>query len=139
MNDYVLKRAIAGYDPDRDIEEFGGAYGMRLADMMVARGIEKFAAEGDLEKIARVALIRFPELERGETIYDKEISNRLGQIRKAGYEVPSYSHLSKDEKWKLLRKIQGEVEAKVRERNPEVLREIYEENRRRIYESDFLR
>jgi len=140
MEDDYLERAIRNYNPDEDVKKSGGAYGMRLADMMFARGIKRFSKpDSNLETIARIALTRFPELQKGETIYDREISERLREIRQTGYNVPPYSHLSKDKKWKLLRGIQGEIEAKAREQIPEVLRGIYEDNRRRIEDAEFLR
>jgi hypothetical protein len=75
--------------------------------------------EGEkLEKIARTALIRFPELQRGESITSRELSRKLNQIRDAGYEIPSYSKLRKKEKWDLLMKIRKDLWSKLQSSNP---------------------
>jgi len=83
-----------------------------------------------LEEISRIALRRFPELEKGESIMDKEISRRLGEIRKAGYDVPAYSRLSKKEKWNLLINIRNDLGKKLKREDPRIYEEIREQNQR---------
>jgi hypothetical protein len=84
-----------------------------------------------LKRVGYATLIRFPELERGESIGVGEIKKKLGRIRNAGYEVPPYSKLSKEEAWNLLRSIRGEVSSLLRRNSPGILEEITLENERR--------
>lgn len=37
-----LEKLLASYDPDQDVEQHGGAYGMRLADLMIETGKVRF-------------------------------------------------------------------------------------------------
>ena len=84
-----------------------------------------------LEEMAKKALTRFPELQRGEMIRDVEITRRLREIRETGYDVPSYSGLKKDEKWRLLTRIRGELWSRLQTANPELAREIQIQNQKK--------
>ena len=75
-------------------------------------------------EVASVALLRFPELERGESIGIAEIRKKLGAIRKAGYPVKPYSQLKKEEAWAYLHEIRNEVARDGRKHCPKVLEEI---------------
>ena len=78
--------------------------------------------------IARVALMRFNEQAPGETIHLRELKRRLGEIRTAGYNVPAYSHLSKDKVWSLLNNVRRDIREKAREYCPSVLAAINLDN-----------
>ena len=41
----------------------------------------------DLEEVAWTALLRFPELQKGEKISIREIRDRFRELKKAGYKV----------------------------------------------------
>ena len=85
---------------------------------------------GYWENVARVALPRFNELERGERIHSSELSKRLNQVRQIGYEVPPYSRLSANEKWDLLMKIRADVRKKAKKYCPDILEQINQYNLR---------
>ena len=137
------------YDPDEDPN---GSIGIGLAEAAMKRcgyntkkvqiwanSARDSIERAKLERIARAALTRFSELQSGERIHGREIAQKLSAIRNAGYDVPAYSHLSKDEKWNLLRQIRSKVGAEVREKYPDIARTIEEENQRRIDEAEFCR
>jgi len=90
-------------------------------------------------KVARVALPRFPELERGGSISVKEIKRRLREIREAGYPVQPYSEMRKEEAWNYLMQIRKEVYRKAEQYCPEVLSEIKERNARQKREAREIR
>lgn len=79
-------------------------------------------------KIARIALLRFPELQNGETIYRTEIQKRLKYIEEAGYPVQPYSHLKKEDLWNYLMGIKKDVYKQAKKYCPNVLEEILERN-----------
>jgi len=57
-----------------------------------------------------IALRRFPPLLLGETILVKEIKERLGELKKAGYNINSgYSKLRKKDVWDYFRKIRKDI------------------------------
>jgi len=142
MRKYALKKACQKYNPDDDVEKEGGAYGHRLADELMRLGkFNSFAREnfedcgktrkeGDLVKIARTALTRFSELQLGESISDKELSERLNSIRKAGYNVPPYSKLNKKGKWNLLMEIRRDVRIELKEKYPDIAEDIQRQNQK---------
>ena len=75
-------------------------------------------------RVSNVVLPRFPELQRGECIGVREIKRRLGEIRKTGYEIESYSAMTKDEAWKYLMKVRTDVASNAKYYCPDVLQEI---------------
>jgi len=90
---------------------------------------EDFRTKRYWENLARIALSRFSELERGESIRAKEIRRKLGRIRDVGYNVPPYSGLTKEKLWELLMKVRSEVYGKIEEEYPDVLHEMKKRNR----------
>ena len=79
----------------------------------------------DWEKIARVALGRFPELQRKESVGIKEIRERFEEIKEAGYEIlKPYSGLKREEAWKYLMQVRAIVRKEVEKYFPEVLEKI---------------
>lgn len=87
------------------------------------------------QRVARVALRRFPELQRGESIGVREIKRRLGEMRRTGYEVKPYSSLRKEEAWEYLMQLRGEISRRINSMpNPEyrqILADIQQENLQR--------
>jgi hypothetical protein len=69
IRDSELRRKIESYDPDEDIEKSGGAYGMRLADIIMSRKKKNASTNTTLNKIS---------LEE----FDKEKYSR--QVRESG-------------------------------------------------------
>lgn len=148
-DDDDLRTRFNSYNPDKDSN---GSIGLALAEAAMKRcgydykKVQQWAnstrdsiEKATLERIARAALTRFSELEAGERIHGREIAQKLSAIRNAGYSVPAYSHLSRDEQWKLLRQIRSSVGKEVREKYPEIARAIEQENQRRIDEAEFCR
>jgi len=70
--------------------------------------------------ITHVALFRFPS----GHVSDAELKHRLRDIRAAGYDVPPYSILSRDDKWNLLEDIRKSVAAVAREHCPRAFAEV---------------
>ncbi len=110
-------------DLESDLENLAYNHG----DFQVSRNMAERERWGNITKIA---LKRFPELERGERISVTEIKRRLGQIRKAGYDVRPYSKMRKEEAWGYLMQIRREVYEKAGQYCPEVLAEIKKRNMR---------
>ncbi|GIU68293.1 MAG: hypothetical protein KatS3mg001_143 [Candidatus Pacearchaeota archaeon] len=92
-----------------------------------------------LERVALVALSRFPELEEGEYITLKELKNRFKELREAGYPVKAYSKMSRKEALQYLREIREEIKTELEKHNPEFLMEIKKRNRKSIEEAFLLR
>lgn len=104
------------------------------------QGLEKYAVESDsIKNAARIALKRFPELERGETIHDSEIKKRLSEVRQTGYSVPPYSHLNKEGRWNLLKEIRSDLWDKIEKTNHEVAEEIKDKNEKSKRDRHYLR
>jgi len=61
------------------------------------------------ERVSRVALRRFSELQRGERIGVREIKRRLGEIRKTGYDVKPYGSMNHKDAWNYLMRIRRDV------------------------------
>jgi len=126
------------YDPEKDPR---GEIGLALADAVYARDRDRAFSDDSRcywAEVARVALPRFPELQQRESIHDREIARRLGEIRKTNYDVPQYRGLSKRGKWDLLMKIRADVRRKAGEHCPNVLAEIDRENNERREEARWL-
>lgn len=132
---YRLTNELGATDRDENAYEQGEAEDMHLNSEEekkslhdVLRGEAVTSLRKGLEKMCRVALKRFPELERGESIGDKELSRRLREIREAGYNVLPYSHLNKDNKWALIMSIRKDLGSELRINLPEVAEEIRSQN-----------
>jgi len=116
---------------DEDPREDLGTY---KSDPETNRRIrEHFAKQNNvnmsaLEKAVFIALRRFPELERGERIWAKEIKQRLSEIRKTGYPLKPYSHLNAKASWAYLQQVKNEIREKARESCPAILEEVNEAN-----------
>ena len=94
----------------------------------------------DWARLVGIVYRRFPALGRGESIQDRELSSRLGEIRKGGYNVPPYSRLTKEEKWVLLGRIKQDVREQARAHGAAyALREIAQKNDRLRQEERVLR
>lgn len=96
--------------------------------------LEKEATEGNVEqrefwvRVAKVALMRFPETEPGERIGIWEIKGRLRKIRKVGYDVRPYSKMNRREAWECLMQIKADIREKARQNCPDVLARIDDAN-----------
>lgn len=115
--------------PVKKIEERNYSYDIQIGDFEETKEYSASEAGDNLEKMARVALRRFPELLPGESIMGRELSRRLSEIRKTGYDVPAYSRLNKEEKWELLRNIRKELGSRLQREAPEVARDIQRQNK----------
>lgn len=85
----------------------------------------------DVAVVALIALRRFPELESGERISVKEVSNRLREIRAAGYEVGHYSKMNAQELWNYFLELRRAIRRDADDFCSSVLRQIDEDNGRR--------
>ena len=83
-------------------------------------------------KLARIALTRFPELERGERISVSEIRERLNFLRENGYNVGAYNSMNKNELFEHLTRIKKSIRKCADLYCPKVLVEIDEANRNQI-------
>jgi hypothetical protein len=89
------------------------------------------------EGLAKIALSRFPVLQKRENISNKEILNRLNTIQKTGYYVgEGYREMKKRGLWKLLGRIKTEIRTQANIYCPDVVREIDARNRAQIRERD---
>jgi len=116
------------YDPDRDPD---GSIGHALAEEYFRRlgfNIDKLPKAAIWPDVTRIALKRFPELEKGEHISVGEIKYRLKMLRKAGYPVTSYSNMNAKELWDYFLSIKRDVAEKARDYCPNVLEEIIKFN-----------
>ena len=93
----------------------------------------------DLEVVSRIALKRFPECQGRENISNKEISQRLNELKQAGYDVPAHNRLNRDEKWDLLRFIRSDLGKKLREEMPDVSNDIERRNQKHKDDADWFR
>ncbi|MFH1501209.1 MAG: hypothetical protein ABIE22_04665 [archaeon] len=92
-----------------------------------------------LGRIAEVALRRFPELQRGESISVREIKKRLGEIRNTGYDVKAYSKMGKEEAWTYLQEIKEDIRFNCRMYCPYKLKEISRKNMAQKEQADSCR
>jgi hypothetical protein len=82
--------------------------------------------------LARIALRRFSELERGKSIGVSEIRGRLKRLREEGYDVGKYYSMRKDELWEHWMHIKQKIRRCADIYCPGVLAEIDEANRKQI-------
>ncbi len=127
---------MVGYNQDEDPT---GMIGMAFADIEYSRrGWDAFRENGEGElyaRVARIALQRFPELQRGEHILGREIRKRLSAIRRAGYDVRPCSKMDIVAKWNYLMEIRRNVRRKAEQYCPDVLVEVDSDNLRRREEA----
>lgn len=81
-------------------------------------------------RIAKIALTRFSELQKGEHITVPELKARLRRLRRAGYEVESYSRMNQFELWDYTMQLRAEVYRQAKTHCPDVLKEITNYNKR---------
>jgi len=99
-------------------------------DMVEQTPEEREEEKARYEGLARIALPRFSELQRGEHIARKEILNRLNAIQETGYYVENgYGEMERKQLWGLLERTKTEIRTKASEHCPEVVREIDARNR----------
>jgi len=85
----------------------------------------------DWERIARIVLPRFSELQPGERIGRKEIERRLRDLKKTGFPVENYGGMSRSEMFNyLVKNIRPRVYRMAGKDCPEVVSEIRDRNRR---------
>ena len=128
----IIEGMASTFDPDDGPRE---DIGHELADAIYIRNGGEFVSyvptEADLTALrlqTRVVYRRFPELNPGERIHDREIRKRLRQIRDSGVEVPPYSRLNSDQAWDLLMQIRAEFAPEARLYCPDVLAGVNEQN-----------
>jgi hypothetical protein len=126
------------YDSDKDPS---GMIGIALADAVYRKqGWKAFTRdERDWPKITRVALRRFNELQRGESISVGEIRRRLREIKGVGYDVSLASGMSKEGAWNYLTQVKREVVEQAERHCPDALREVREANRNAKYNAWLVR
>ena len=124
MDDETLGRYWKGYNSSEDIApdiertRIAGLEGMNLVD----RAFERYGrfnlndvSEEEKNKSkwrewGNIAFRRFPELLPGETILVREVRERIGELKSAGYDVkPGHNRLRKSEAWNCLKQIRGEI------------------------------
>ena len=121
--------SIVDYDADKDVEETRGIRGIRLADMIFSGAAELVDEEREYWiSVVRVALPRFSEAIGGERVHVDEIKERLGEIKRAGYEVKPYSKMKKREARNYLRNIRMDIAREAGTYCPDILREVYAAN-----------
>ena len=116
-----------GDNPDPDEER----YERNLAESIYWKRKSKSNLENKLLiDVARIALRRFPELERGESVGVKEIRIRLRKIRELGYPVKPYSKMGQEEAWNYLQRIKSDLREYGNRKFPDIIQEINEQNRK---------
>ena len=106
------------YDAEKDPS---GAYGRSLVDSVFQKygrydvnNIIKEEKEKEQWKEWReIAFRRFPPLLPGDTILVRELKARFKELREAGYDVKSYSKLTKSESWDYFREIKKNINSKL--------------------------
>jgi|TARA_Y100000310_G_scaffold205019_1_gene205310 hypothetical protein len=87
--------------------------------------------KGALARIARVALMDFLPLERGERLYVGDMKKRLTAVLHAGYPVMiGYRSMQRGAVWDHLTDIQSEIRILAETEIPEILIEIDKKNRK---------
>ncbi len=81
-------------------------------------------------KLARIALRRFGELERGERISVEEIRVRMRNLKDNGYDIGKYCEMNKGELWGHWKTIKQDIRRFADIYCPNVLVEIDDKNRR---------
>jgi len=84
-------------------------------------------------RLTITACTRFPETEPGERISEREIKGELGKIRKDGYPVKPYSHLTRGEAWEYLLQIKAHVASQAEIHCPDVLARVRDANEQARY------
>ena len=148
----------SNYDGERDVAEaeIPGQIGIDLADGIFrarlrrdeeremvnqergfpAIGRPRKGSKAYWENVARIVLCKFPATEPDEwgEASPRELRRRLGQLRRAGYEVPRYSKMHVNVLRRTYRGIQEKIGNEASRHCPEVLNEIREENRSGVLE-----
>ncbi len=154
--DNNLREAFKDYPLEEDVSLTGGQIGLDLAERVMKHcGNNLHAAKewinsyrdsvldntevAKLEEIVRVALKKFPPLERGETITSRELSRRLREIRDAGYIVEPYSKMSRYEKSRYLKRIKSELWSELLKKDPSLAVKIKQEKQRESDDELFYR
>ena len=85
----------------------------------------------DWERIAKIALPRFPELQPGEHVTRKEIERKLSELKRAGFPVDEdYRKMSQPEMWRyLIHKVRPHVYRMAGKYCPDVVKKIDQRNR----------
>ena len=123
------------YDPEKDPT---GEIGHALAEARyneLGRNLNNLYEASIWPEITRIALKRFPELEKGEHILDSEVRNRLKMLREAGYPIKNYGKMNSREIWDYLREVRSDIARKAELYCPKVLEEIIMSNERRKREA----
>ncbi|MBI2632198.1 hypothetical protein HYW75_04290 [Candidatus Pacearchaeota archaeon] len=117
-----------GYFDEKDIT---GTPLMRYRDLfLTGRSLVNRDYAYRYTELARIALRRFPELERGEKIGVTEIKKRLSRIKETGYDVRTYSTMKKNELWNYWMQIKQKIRRSADIYCPDVLVEIDDFNKR---------
>jgi hypothetical protein len=102
-----------------------GMIGIELANAVDSMGsasgfLGEIGGDGDdrayWDKIARIALRRFPELQQGERVGVGEVKRRLGELRGAGYAVGAYSRMGGRQLWGYFMGLRRNVRKELRDR-----------------------
>lgn len=104
-----------------------------------SKQLENCEEQAYWENTARTALLRFPELEKGERIHAAEVKRRLSEIRNAGYTILPYSNMNAREAWLYLEQIRRDINANARIYCPDILAEITRKNEERKIEARTIR
>ena len=130
FNDYSVEEDPTGAIGMSLVDAALKRSGMGIMDFIQARSSSCDDSDNYIywSNLVRVALPRFSELGLGESINSKEIRERLRDIRKAGYEVPTTKGMKKDEIWDLLKSCRRDIRAKSYSICPEVVSEINSKN-----------
>ena len=101
---------------------------------------KKFGLEGRQRQywanIARIAIVRFSELQKGKSIFVNEIKKRLLQIKLAGYNTETYSNMNGEEISNyFFKEVRPDIYKNAGNHCPSVLREIKKENEQRRLEA----
>ncbi|HLA23368.1 MAG TPA: hypothetical protein VJZ93_02425 [Candidatus Nanoarchaeia archaeon] len=130
---------------DEAIAKAGGTYGDFVCTIVPPKQKRKSRRrpkpldyESDdkaLEYVARVALMSFNPLERGERLRVEEIKKRMGLLVKIGCsdekDIPlNYRNMCRGEVWRFLGDFRNKIDLMARERIPEVYDEIQRQNRK---------
>jgi uncharacterized protein with ParB-like and HNH nuclease domain len=87
------------------------------------------------EERTKIALTRFPELDRGERITTEEINEKLDELARTDYPIPKYNRNSNREAWNCCMVVRKDIRFQGLKYCPQTVRLILAQNMRKREEA----